>query len=82
MPLHKADDLSVTTYNLEGGISGTCGKLRKELSILGLLWFGHKINFLTSKEIEAKEVHGSFPVNMEDSTEGCLAMRIKHASIG
>lgn len=82
MPLHRTDDLSVTTYNLEGGMSGTCGKLRKELSILGPLWFGHKINFLTSREIEAKEAYGSFPVNMEDSTEWCLGMRIKHASMG
>lgn len=57
-------------------------KLRRKLSILGLLWFGHKINFLTSKVIEAKEAHGSFTVNMEESTEGCLAMRTKHADMG
>lgn len=78
MPLLRAVDLSVITYSLEGGISGTCGKLRKELRVLGLLWIGCG---LTSRVVEAKEAHGSFTVDMEERTEGWLAMRVKHASM-
>lgn len=65
MPLLRAVELSTTKFSLEGGILGSCGKLRKKLSILGLLWFRHKIIFLTSRVIEAKESHGSFTVNKQ-----------------